>query len=316
MSDDERRAPLVAGVDIGGTSIKWMLVDEDGGIEASGREATRPAQIIDQARGIVRSLVERHPGIRGIGATCPGIVDEPRGVVLFASNLDLRDAPLRAALAEASGRPTALIHDGRAAGIAEGLFGSGRGADSFAMIPIGTGISAALMLGGELWAGSAFCAGEIGHSPVFPDGETCACGQRGCLEAYASANGLKRRYFERTGRMIGAREIELNLETDADARAVWETATTALGIAIAQMTLSLDPARFIIGGGLAGAGETLLGPMRAAAAARLEWRPLPEVVAAELGPSAGRWGGAVAAARAAGSECYEAWSVASARGSG
>ena len=116
------------------------------------------------------------PGLVGFGLICPGLVDEEKGAVIYAANLELRGVELARAVEDATGVPAALMHDGRAAGLAEGLLGAGRGASSFLMMPIGTGISVALMLGGSLWSGATFSAGEVGHAPVFPGGESCRCG--------------------------------------------------------------------------------------------------------------------------------------------
>lgn len=301
--------PLFAGIDIGGTSVKWMIVDEAGREVDSGAERTDAGRIAEQTRRLAAGLVAARPRIAGLGASCPGIIDEDEGRVLFASNLALEDIGLRRLIEEAAGRPTALLHDGRAAGLAEGMLGAGRSLDSFIMIPIGTGISAAYVFEGRPWAGATFSAGEIGHSPVFPEGEPCTCGQFGCLEVYASAKGLARRYTAASGEEIGARGLQDRLGTDPIADEVWSTGVRALAIALTQLTLGLDPQRFIIGGGLSKAGGVLLDPLRSELAARLHWRPVPEIVRAGLGESAGGWGALIAASRAAGSRCADSWSA-------
>ncbi|MDC4233845.1 ROK family protein [Actinomyces sp. B33] len=300
-------ASLYAGIDVGGTAIKWMIVDAAGRIEAQGRAPTLRRGVAAQSTAIARRLSDEHPGIAGIGVICPGIVDEAAGRVVYASNLDLDGAALAEDIGGATGIPARLGHDGRAAGIAEGLMGAGRGASSFLMMPIGTGISMAVMLGGRAWAGASYCAGEIGHAPVFPDGETCGCGQRGCLEVYASATGLARRYRDAAGVDVGARGVEERLGSDPIADRVWGTGVHALAVSLTQMTLALDPERIVVGGGLSHAGPRLLDPLRAELADMLRWRRPPGLVAAELGDAAGRWGAAVLGARAAGASCYEAW---------
>ena len=169
MSDDDGSPGLVfAGIDIGGTSIKWMIVDEAGDILDEGAEPTDREAVASQVGGIGQRLARSHPGLAGFGLICPGLVDEATGTVVYAANLELRGVRLARAVEEATGVPAALMHDGRAAGLAEGLLGAGRGASSFLMMPIGTGISVALMLGDVLWNGAAFSAGEVGHAPVFP----------------------------------------------------------------------------------------------------------------------------------------------------
>lgn len=141
--------PVFAGIDIGGTSIKWMIVDEAGAIATQGNERTDREAVAPQVGRIGARLAGEFPGLVGFGLICPGLVDEEKGAVIYAANLELRGVELARAVEDATGVPAALMHDGRAAGLAEGLLGAGRGASSFLMMPIGTGISVALMLGGR-----------------------------------------------------------------------------------------------------------------------------------------------------------------------
>jgi len=299
--------PVFAGIDIGGTSIKWMIVDEVGAILTQGSEPTRCEAVAEQVGGIGSRLAHAHPGLVGVGLICPGLVDEDKGTVVYAANLELRGAQLARAVEEATGVPAALMHDGRAAGLAEGLLGAGRGASSFLMMPIGTGISVALMLGNQLWSGATCSAGEVGHAPIFPGGEPCRCGSRGCLEVYASAKGIARRYAQATGEDIGTKAIEKAIGTDPVATEVWETAVRALALSLTHMTLTVDVERIIIGGGLSHAGDNLLAPLREELASMLTFRDAPTIVRASLGGSGGRWGAAILAARVGGSTCYERW---------
>ncbi|WP_022868762.1 ROK family protein [Schaalia vaccimaxillae] len=302
-------APCFGGIDVGGTAIKWRIVDETGELVDEGQERTSPHDIAVQAPQIAADVARKHPRLAGIGIICPGVVDEGAGRVVFASNLSLAGVELASLVEDATGVSTRLMHDGRAAGLAEGLMGAGRGASSFIMMPIGTGISVALMLGDSLWAGATFCAGEIGHSPIFPEGEACRCGQRGCLEVYASAKGLARRYRNATGADIGARAIERQLGIDPNATRVWDDAVYALAVSLTQLTLTVDPERIIIGGGLSHAGSNLLSPLRERVRAMLKWRDAPPIVGAELAGDAGSWGAAILGAKAAGSTSYMTWRI-------
>ena len=299
--------PVFAGIDIGGTSIKWMIVDEAGAIATQGNERTDREAVAPQVGRIGARLAGEFPGLVGFGLICPGLVDEEKGAVIYAANLELRGVELARAVEDATGVPAALMHDGRAAGLAEGLLGAGRGASSFLMMPIGTGISVALMLGGSLWSGATFSAGEVGHAPVFPGGESCRCGSRGCLEVYASAKGIARRYEQATGEDIGAKAIEKAVGTDPVATDVWGTAVQALALSLTHMTLTVDVERIIIGGGLSHAGDNLLAPLRAQFASMLTFRDAPEIVRAALGGAGGRWGAAILAARVGGSSYYDRW---------
>ena len=118
--------PVFAGIDIGGTSIKWMIVDEAGTILTQGNEPTDREAVAEQVGRIGARLASDYPGLVGFGLICPGLVDEARGTVVYAANLELRGVQLARAVEEATGVPTALMHDGRAAGLAEGLLHSPR----------------------------------------------------------------------------------------------------------------------------------------------------------------------------------------------
>lgn len=158
-------------------------------------------------------------------------------------------------------------------------------------------------------AGSTFSAGEIGHAPVVLNGEECRCGQHGCLEVYASAKGIAHRYAQKTGRDIGTRAIEKAIPFDPVAELVWSQAIDAMAMALTQHTLTLDPERIIIGGGLSKAGDAYIQPLRERLSHMLAWRQAPEIVAAELGEMAGLWGAAIVVCRAGGADDYMTWSV-------
>lgn len=278
----------VVAVDVGGTAIKAARIAADGSV---GAELVRPtpaaggADVVDEIASTVAAL--RTPETQAVGVVAPGIVEN--GVVRFAANVAWRDLPLRVSLAELTGLPVAVGHDVTAAALAEcadqdGLF-----------VSVGTGIASAEVVSGAVARGASGQAGELGHVPVWPDGEICRCGQRGCLETYASAAAIARRYAERDGNPLSVQEVMGRLDTDPLAAAVWADAVEALAIALAHEVLVRDPARIVLGGGLAEAGDALLDPLRTALAARLVWRPTPELTAARLGALAGRAGAAALA---------------------
>lgn len=303
----KRTGQYFAGIDVGGTSIKSIVVDEKGTIVDKMIRKNIAEQPLDHIRHIATTLIKYHPSIAGIGILTPGIVDAQSGIVRYASNLALNNAPLVAEIEKVGGKPVRLEHDGRGAGLAESLFGAARLYSSSVIIPIGTGISAAFCMPGKVWEGETFQAGEIGHIPVYPGGEPCSCGQRGCLEVYASAQGISKRYQQRTGKNASARYIEEHVECDPWAQVVWEEAVEALSLILTHLTLTLDPGAFVIGGGLSGAGATLLRPLKTALAQKLAWRQAPDILTSHLGGMGGCWGAAVLACRAAQSHIYEEW---------
>ncbi len=307
---EERGEAAVVAVDVGGTSMKGAVVDGAGRLLwADSRDTAHPgpdaavAGILDYAADLAKQAAEatgRPPVAAGLAV--PGVVDS--GLARYATNLGWHDVPLRDLAAASLGIPVVLGHDVRTGALAEARFGAARGVDDFLYLPIGTGIAGALFLRGEPYPGATARGGELGHAPVRPDGEVCACGQRGCLEAYASAAAVARRYAARGGTpgLSTPDIVALAAAGDPVAAAVWGEAVGALATALASYTMVLDPVLVVVGGGLADAGDALLGPLRGRLAALLAWREPPRVVRGALGSSAGPLGAAVLAWRAVGHE--------------
>ena len=295
----------VIAVDVGGTTTKAALVGADGSAvltatTRTGSGAAAVTAVADAVRGLTQAAEDLGRRVVAAGVVTPGLLDERTGVVAYASNLDWRDVPLRDRLTDALGIPVATGHDVRAAGLAEQLFGAARGYDDVVLVPIGTGIAASLTSAGAPVAGATGGSGELGHIPVVPDGEPCTCGQRGCLEVYVSGAALARRYAARTGRTLRAEQVGDLVGADRDADVVWADAVRALGQALVTVTLLLDPAVIVLGGGFLASGDRLLTPVRAALDAGLAWRAAPPVRVAELGAHGGRIGASVLAFRHAG----------------
>jgi glucokinase len=295
----------VVAVDVGGTAMKGALVDRAGTIV---RSDTCPTPVAAGVPAVVAALGDfaadlADESTESVGVVVPGLIDEVAGTAIFASNIGWSNLPLREQISARLGLPVALGHDVRAGAVAEGQIGAAAGVDDFLFLPLGTGIAGGVVARGAAYAGAAGMGGEVGHTPVIPDGEPCACGQRGCLEVYASAAGIARRYAARSGRtdVTGARDVEDRMVAgDPDASAVWDDAVRALGLALATYTLTLDPSLIVIGGGLSRAGDLLFEPVRTAFASRLAFRPPAPIVPAVLGDRAGCLGAAIYAWRAAG----------------
>jgi glucokinase len=298
----------VIALDVGGTGIKCALVGADGDalhtVQHAERHATRPergpqaviATILDVAEGLTAAA--RSKGLEPVGAglVVPGVIDEVDGVAVWAANVGFRDVPLKALLEQRLGLPSALGHDVRAGGLAEARLGAGRGHDYVLFMPIGTGIAAANVVRGQVYAGAHGAGGEIGHIVVRPGGPPCGCGQRGCLESIASASAIGRRYSARSGREATAEEVaRLAAEREPIAVAVWREAIDALADGLVTGIALFDPAVIVIGGGLAEAGEALLGPLREGVHSRVTFHREPVLTRAELGDEAGCLGAALLA---------------------
>lgn len=288
----------VIALDVGGTGMKAALVAADGTLLHRARRPTGrergPEAVVAGILDFAASL--REHGLReygqsaaAAGVAVPGIVDEAAGTAVYSANLGWRDLPLRSVLSERLGLPVALGHDVRTGGLAEGRIGAGRGADRFLFVALGTGIAGAIGTGGRIEAGAHGYAGEIGHIVVRPDGPVCGCGQRGCLEALASAGAVCRAWASATGDPGAdaadcARAVEAG---DPRAAAVWRDAVDALAAGLVTGLTLLDPRVIVVGGGLAEAGDTLFVPLRAAVEERVTFQKLPLVVPAALGDTAG-----------------------------
>ncbi|GAA0640821.1 ROK family protein [Streptomyces thermocarboxydovorans] len=289
----------VIALDVGGTGMKAALVGAGGELlhrarRATGRERGPDAvvaDILDFAAELRAHGADRYgEPASAAGVAVPGIVDDTRGIAVYSANLGWRDVPLRALLGERlGGVPVALGHDVRTGGLAEGRIGAGRGADRFLFVPLGTGIAGAIGIDGRVEAGAHGLAGEIGHIVVRPEGTECPCGQRGCLERYASAAAVSEAWAAACGDPgADAADCAKAVESgDPRARAVWQEAVDALADGLLTALTLLDPRTVIVGGGLAEAGETLFTPLREAVRRRITFQKLPSLVPAALGDTAG-----------------------------
>ncbi|MDT0544068.1 ROK family protein [Streptomyces lonegramiae] len=289
----------VIALDVGGTGMKAALVGADGTLL---HEARRPTGRERGPEAVVAGILDFAAELRAIGEQryggpaaaagvgVPGVLDEARGIAVFAANLGWRDVPLRALLAERlAGTPVALAHDVRMGGLAEGRIGAGEGAGRFLFVSLGTGIAGAIGIGGRVDPGANGSSGEIGHIVVRPGGPACGCGQSGCLETLASASALGRAWARASGDPeADAADCAKAVESgDPRAVEVWHEAVGALADGLVTGVTLLDPGILIIGGGLAEAGETLFAPLRTAVEERITFQKLPSIVPAALGDTAG-----------------------------
>jgi glucokinase len=318
---------LNIGVDVGGTKIAAAAVDSSGGVAGRALRET-PAQdvdaIADAIASIARELRERaekkDETVDAIGIACAGFVDAAGETVVFAPNLAWRNEPLATRIRERSDIPVILENDANAAAWGEFRFGAARDADHMVMVTLGTGVGGGIIDKHQLLRGSQGMAAEIGHMRVVPDGHLCGCGNRGCWEQYASGSALVRDAREvvrvdtsyavelrrRCGgdpeALDGVMVTEAAFDGDPAALDLLEDIGRWTGQGIASLVAVLDPATIVIGGGVAAAGELVLGPARATLARNLtarSHRPVPPMVLAELGNDAGMIGAAdLASARA------------------
>lgn len=297
LPESDAADPLIAALDVGGTVIKAGLVARNGTVHHAERHPTSvrrgPAALIESILSIAEELA-RHQGVRAVGLGVPGIVDSAAGVAHYAANLGWRDVPFARLLEDRLGIPAVLGHDVRNGALAEARLGAGAGMPSVYFVAIGTGVAGGQVNGGVVDDGSSGQAGEIGHLVVRPKGPRCGCGNRGCLEAVASASRIAAAYRRRSRQRGSAADVARLVEADDPiASAVWREATDALADALAAQVVLNDPGCIVIGGGLSLAGPTLFEPLRAALPTRLTFRSAPPIVPALLGDRAGMVGAAL-----------------------
>lgn len=310
------------GVDIGGSSIKFGMFDEDGALLQKWTVPTDLTEggrhIIPQAAAQIRQCLERAglppAAAAGIGLGIPGPVDAA-GHVARCVNLHWADISPAAEMQRFFPQArTAAENDGNVAALGEYWRGAGAGTSCMLMITLGTGVGAGLVLGGRLVTGAHGLAGEIGHVVVRPE-ETraCSCGNHGCLNQYATISGIiscARTLLETTETPSRLREgAELTAKYvcdcagagDALALRCIDACMEPLGKVMTFCSHAFDPEVFVLGGGLAGAGEVLLAPIRRYYAAGFYvTHDMAEIVQARLGNDAGIHGACMLAMQAEG----------------
>jgi glucokinase len=276
----------VLGIDIGGTKVALAVGNAEGVVRAERRRPTEPtgrarddvARIADDARSLLAEAGLGADDVACVGVSVPGPMDPVTGVLHRPPNLPGWDeVPVRAWLEQELCRPARLENDANAAALAEARFGAGRGFAHVVYLTMSTGVGAGLVLGGRLHRGHAAAAGEVGHAPVEWEGEPCACGMRGCLEAYVGGAAWTRRLravapeasraVQRAGGRAAVRPehvVEAAREGDAFALAELARYNDYLARGIVGLVLTLAPDVVVLGTIPTAAGDALcLDPVRA-----------------------------------------------------
>ncbi|MBM7868446.1 ROK family protein [Heliobacterium gestii] len=272
------------GLDLGGTKIATALINERGEVFQTDRRMTEahkgPAHVFAAMKASINAVTGAVPMsvVEGIGLGIPGLVDLQKGASIFAGNLGWDHVPVLDVFKREYGRPVFMDNDVRVAALGERHFGAGQGIANLIYITVGTGVGSGIIIDGRLFRGTTDNAGEIGHMTIDPDGLTCNCGNRGCLEVYASAPAIARRtrayiqagHFTKMTAMvegdlarISAAVLSQAVEAgDGLAQRIMEETAEYLGIGLASYINLINPTRVIIGGGVSLAGEKLFAPLR------------------------------------------------------
>lgn len=262
------------GIDLGGTSVKYALIDNEGIFHFQGK---LPSRADVSAEAVIGQLIlaisevsafadENGYKVEGIGIGTPGIVDATNRIILGgAENIQgWENIPLAERMETEFRLPTLLGNDANLMGLGETMYGAGRGATHVVFITVGTGIGGAVVIDGKLFNGFANRGTELGHVPLIANGEPCACGSVGCLEHYASTSALIRRFSQRIAEagisypgeeVDGELIIRLYKEGDKIATEAMNEHCDFLGHGIGGFINIFSPQRVVIGGGLSEAGD-------------------------------------------------------------
>lgn len=279
------------GVDLGGTNIVTILMNEKGKIIARDKRATegfkgknhvlkRISEGIESVLGLMTHDSRLTTDVVGIGIGTPGLVDLEKGIVYEAPNIpDWDNVPLANSYKKRFGIPTFLENDANSAALGEWWIGAGRGTKNMICLTLGTGIGGGIIIDGKVYHGALGYAGELGHIALSFDGPKCGCGNTGCMEAYASATGI----IKRTKALLKDRKNRKSIiyklisgdlnkmnpaiitqaarKGDKLAIKIWKDTGFYLGSGIASYANIFNPEMVVLTGGMTGAGNLLFESM-------------------------------------------------------
>ena len=250
----------IAGVDIGGTSIKFGVLEDNGTLLYSTQVPSvigDPSAMVELIAKLVES--SSYP-ISMVGIGVPGLVLMPQNLV-SADNLKWKEAPLRAMLTRRLNRPVWVDNDAQVQLAAEWWSGACKGLNNVLYLTFGTGVGGAVIINGKPWRGHQNTGGEMGHIITHADGILCGCGTKGCYEAYASATALVRM----GGGKRSAKEIiDLARTGDEEATRIFNEYLHEVALGIASYHMVFRPEAIVLGGGISAAGEFFLDGVRKA----------------------------------------------------
>ncbi|MBI1976322.1 MAG: ROK family protein [Candidatus Omnitrophica bacterium] len=294
---------FAVGIDFGATQIKIGMVNPEGKVLSRKVIATprdiSPLEFGKTAKREISHIISdsgKSGKCVGVGIGVPGLVQFDKGVVLYLVNVKgWKKVPLAALLSREVGLPVWVDNDVNAMTLGEFTYGAGRGGKNIVCLTLGTGVGGGIILNGEIYRGTSYAAGEIGHIVIQEQGRECACGGKGCLEAYI---GNRQIMVLGKGRYGSPKEIsDAARKGDLVAAAIWKEVGTHLGVALSSVINLLNPEKIVIGGGVANAGTFLFNEVHETVRKRAMKGPADSVkiVKAQLGEDAGIIGAAVLA---------------------
>jgi glucokinase len=273
---------ILIGIDLGGTNIKIGCFDSNLKLlqktSLETAEGLGPKTVVERMTATIDKLVEqcgfKPHDITAAGIGTPGPADYKAGVIINSTNMPtFKNVPIRQMLSEELNCPVAFDNDANVACLGEFVAGAGKNITDMVFFTLGTGIGGGIISDGKLLRGSCGNAAELGHIIIFPDGRLCNCGQKGCAEAYASANNTARRAQEavergerstlkevlkQNGKIRCEDVFELMKKGDALAEKIIDETAEALALLCVNMLHTTDPQRIVFAGGMIAAGDVLL----------------------------------------------------------
>ncbi len=280
---------MFLGIDLGGTTCTFGLVDENGAVShqltIESRQFDGPDRMLPRLAEAAKSVSEAAGvPVKAVGIGVPGPVKHREGICVYAPNLTgWTDLPVAPILSEKIGLPVFLLNDANAAALGEARFGAGKGADDVLVLTLGTGIGSGLILDGKLRLGAFERGAEIGHITVAIDDKRGSAGNVGTLESVCGRDAIVWRALRNLTRGGESKIYEIctdlsqltpfhiaqaAAQNDEVAKAVWSETARYLAVGIVNVVFTADVSRVVIAGGVAQAGNVLFEPLRRAVAAR------------------------------------------------
>ncbi len=271
----------VLAADVGGTNTRMAVVTDEGEILTLLKKSTRCKEgrdemvkfLVSLARETIEESQLPTEKICGMGIGFPGPLDAESGIIFNPPNLTGWDnVPLKDILEEELKMPVSVENDANSAALGEWWKGAGTGTNSMVCITLGTGVGGGIILDGRVWHGASCIAGEIGHTTVIRNGIKCTCGNKGCLEAYASSRGI----IERVNIALSEKNDKDKFQPITELKQldqlvmqgneiildVINETGVIVGIAVANLANLLNPEMVVLFGGVTNLGENLITPLK------------------------------------------------------
>lgn len=284
----------VIGLDIGGTAVKYGLLDEKGVILELGEFFTEAEKGVENLFKNICKVIDKYleDDILGIAVSGTGQIDGTIGKVIGGNPIipGWIGTNLVEKLEARYKRPAVLENDVNCAALGEKWLGAGKESENFVCLTIGTGIGGGIILNGNIFRGDTYVAGEFGHIQIVKNGEECLCGKKGCYERYASATALVKMVKEKTGKTLNGKEIfELEKSGDSEIKEIVDRWIDYFTDGLSTIVYIFNPPLVVIGGGVTKQGEYLLNRILVSLDSKLgvNYKKNLKIKFAELGNNAG-----------------------------